>query len=437
MNIETIKTITLTVLVAISLILTFALWNYQPNLDYLSNTRSEYVNEVDLGGGEETRSTIIEPMAVIFHKEDNYFSFTNPSQRQSFFRNMLEWPLDDYSLSNVQGKPTYSNQVEVIFPTSLPIRIIDSLFTIISEDDLPSWFFDRMMITFNQNQSTLQVVFFSTDGQQQVTYTVKDTSIYHELWSTFQDEINLTEYVSYTRGPKPIYIPAEPLEINSRSFTVRMIGPYLLVNALFNNPENVSPNPGEAYFTDGQRGMRMLNDSRSMEYINPIHAGDERMDPLSLLDRSLASINEHKGWTNKYVLESINTMNNQLRYRMFYNGYPIFSRSVNGELSIIEQQWLNQELHLYRRPLFSLDNLLGGDTTKLPSGNSIIKYIEDSEYYDPEKIMNIQVGYRLTFLESSSYSISLDPAWFINYSGEWIEISIDNLEPSGTYKGVN
>lgn len=437
MNIETIKTIILTILVAISLILTFGLWNYQPNLDYLSNTRSEYVNEVDLGGTEETKNTIIEPTAIIFHKENHYFGFTDPRQRQSLFRNIQEWPLDDYTLSNVQGRPTNPYQVEVIFPTSLSMGLIENLFTLINEDELPSWSFKRMFITFNQTHSTLQISFLSTDGQQQVNYTVKDSSIYNYLWSSIHNESDLHEFIIFNQGREPIYLPAESLEINSRSFTVRDIEPYLLVNALFNNPSNVSPNMNEAYFTDGQRGMRLLNDNRRMEFINPIHASDERMDPLVLLDRSLSSINEHKGWTNKFILVDMNTLNNQVRYRMFYNGYPIFSRVANGELSIIEQQWLNQDLHLYRRPLFSLDNLLGGDTVTLPSGRKVIEYLEESEYYDPARVNNIQVGYRLTYLESSSYSISLDPTWFMNYSGEWMEIVIENHEPSGTFKGVN
>src|SRR5699024_9559261 len=129
----------------------------------------------------------------------------------------------------------------------------------------------------------------------------------------------LTEFVLYDESSEPIYLPAESLEIKNRSITFQTIDSYLLVNALFNNPSNVSPNIGEAYFTDGQRGMSILNEGRSMEFINPIHSNGEHMDPFLLLDRSLSKINEHKGWTNKFILIDINTLNNELRYRMQYD----------------------------------------------------------------------------------------------------------------------
>src|SRR5699024_2684162 len=118
-----------------------------------------------------------------------------------------------------------------------------------------------------------------TDGQQQVKYNVKDSSIYNDLWSYYSLETELSEYILFDQSSERIYLPADSLEIKNRSITVQTIDSYLLVNALFPYPSNVSPNIGEAYFTDGQRGMRILNEGRSMEFINPIHSNGERMDP--------------------------------------------------------------------------------------------------------------------------------------------------------------
>lgn len=436
MNIETIKTFILAALVGISLLLTFSLWNYQPNAEYLANEKNEYVNEVDLGGSEESKKTIIEPQAIIFHKDDNYLGFSDPTQRQKLYKDMQDWMLDDYILTSAQGKPTNNYQIEMIFPTSLPIDIIKSLFTFNEEEDaLPSWLFKRIFITLSPENSILQVAILSVDESQQINYTVKDSSIYNKLWAYFTMEMNLSEYILFDQGTEPIYLPTDSLDIKNQSFTVQTIDSYLLVNALFSNPSNVSPNIGEAYFTDGQRGMRILNEGRSMEFINPIHSNGERMDPSILLDRSLSNINEHKGWTNKFTLVDINIYNNKLHYRMQYEGYPVFSpTTMDGDLAVIEQQWLNQDLHLYKRPLFSLDNLLGGDTTTIPSGNDIISYIENNEHYDQEKISDIQVGFKLTYLESTSYSLTLNPTWYMKYNGNWLEIKLEEYD---TFKGVD
>src|SRR5699024_8084635 len=51
----------------------------------------------------------------------------------------------------------------------------------------------------------------------------------------------------------------------------------------------------------------------------------------------------------------INEIDDSIKYRMHYNDFPVFS---SQDLSVIEQSWRDQDLHLYRRPLFSLDNCL-------------------------------------------------------------------------------
>ena len=82
MKLETFKTIILTILVGISLLLTFSLWNYQPNYDPLYPTSSNYVNEVDAGGIEETKRSIIEPINIVFHYDGETYGFEKRGELQ-------------------------------------------------------------------------------------------------------------------------------------------------------------------------------------------------------------------------------------------------------------------------------------------------------------------------------------------------------------------
>src|SRR5690625_6489650 len=92
---------------------------------------------------------------------------------------------------------------------------------------------------------------------------------------------------------------------------------------------------------------------------------------------------------------------------MRYEGYPVYN---NSGLSIIEQSWRNQELHQYRRPLFSLNNSLGGDVVNLRSGSNVIHYLENNAKYEMEKVNDIQVGYHLKYLDNATHSLTLEPA---------------------------
>src|SRR5690625_5645866 len=160
---------------------------------------------------------------------------------------------------------------------------------------------------------------------------------------------------------------------------------------------------------DRQRGMDILNDGGSMEVVNPIHSNKEHKDAMELLDQSLGNINGHKGWTDKYFLEEIDANADLIRYKMKYDDYPVYNGSG---ITVIEQEWFNQELHAYKRPLFSLNNLLTSEAVSLPSGKEISYYLENNDHYKVSSIQDIRVGYKLTYSEQASYSVMLDPSWY-------------------------
>lgn len=422
MNFEVMKTYILSILVLISLLLTFSLWNYKPNT--LSSNNPIFVNEVDLGGKEEIKRSLIEPSTITFHNNERYYGFKTPLEGQKLYRDMQDWILKDYQSSAVLGRPTNNHQVEITFENTLPLEIIRSLFSIGEKDSLPNWSFQRMFILFNQATSSLEVVFLSIDEHQQIKYVVNDSRVYASLWSYMEKSDRLSEYILFGSEESPIYLPKNKLEIKSHSLAVKSINPTLLIDALFSNPSSVSSNFEKSYFADGERGMSVLREGRSMEFINPIHSNERRTDMIELLDLSVENINEHKGWTNDYRLVDVNIKEDLVRYRMFYDGYPIYN---NIDLSIIEQQWRNQDLHLYRRPLFSANILFGDNTIKLPSGTEIINYLTNHKDYQLSEIKDIRVGYKLTYFDGASY-LTLDPVWYMNYSGNWQEIRVDELD---------
>lgn len=70
MNSETVKTIVLCVLIAISLYLSFKLWSYQPS--YSEVIPEEIIPEVDIDGIEKTKQQLIQPRKIIFMMMGNF-----------------------------------------------------------------------------------------------------------------------------------------------------------------------------------------------------------------------------------------------------------------------------------------------------------------------------------------------------------------------------
>ncbi len=423
MNFEVIKTYILTFLVLTSLLLTLALWNYKPNYEPLYGD-AEFTNEVDLGGAEEMKRSLIQPSAIIFQSDELYYSFKSPLEGKRLYQEMQDWLLSDYQVNESAGRPTNSYQIEIVFPNILPIEIIRSLFNINEEDHLPNWSFQRMFILLNEETSLLQLMFLSIDGQQELKYNVNKSEAFTTLWSHFENPDELQEFIEFDTSNTPIYIPKDKVEMRTHSLAVKNIDETQLIDALLNQ-SSISANIGSSYFTDGQRRLSVLNEGRTMEFINPIHATERQKSAIDLLDLSMKNINDHKGWTNDFHLVDISLYDEIIRYRMFYEGYPIFS---SNDLSIIEQEWRNHDLHLYRRPLFSFSNLPGGKTTELPAGTEIKNFLKTDKNYQISNIQDIQIGYKITSFDDASYTLSLDPAWYMNYNGYWSEIRVNELD---------
>lgn len=232
----------------------------------------------------------------------------------------------------------------------------------------------------------------------------------------------VSEYVKYGSSEAPIYIPKDSVSMLESTLVAGAMEPEQFVNVLFSNPSLVTPNIGEAYFTDGQRGMRILHDGKLLEFINPIQSTFDQMDVIDLLDRSIGNINEHKGWTNDYLLEEINKQLNGVRYRLYYNGYPVFNYQ---NLAIIEQQWRQNELYQYVRPLLYLNNILDTELVELPDANELIYYLENNSKLEVETIKDIKIGYHLSYIDEVSYSFTLSPSWYVKLAGNWTKIDVD------------
>lgn len=429
MKLETAKTFILVVLIGISILLTYSIWSYRPDYEYLYDRA--YVSEVDMdiGGSEESKKTLVKPESLVFHIHDAHYRFADLDRENTLYEEMQSWTLNDLTVSASNGVPSDNIQVEFIFPEDLPMELLPSLFSFNEEPALPSWSFRHMYVTFNQDERNLELVFLSVDGREQAKAYVNDADIYRRLWAEATDHQEMTKLIQIEGAKRPIYIPEEKVQMTKWSFSARLIDPNLLVNALFDNPSLVTRNllqdeADDSYYTDSQHGMRVDRHRTSMEFFNPYEADFAPMDSIKLLENSIANINEHNGWTGDYKLVSINHTMNRVRYQMHYNGFPVFD---GGGLTTIEQEWRDNDLYQYKRPLVSINNQINADEMMVASGQDIVYAIENDKqfHFEMEHVENIQLGYRLS-LDDSSHIVTLSPAWYVKYRDKWHEIDVDH-----------
>lgn len=422
MNRETIKSFILFVLVGLSFLLSYILWSYQPKYEMFYD--ASYVNEVDVGGKENSKQELIQPSYIIFHREDEILGFASPFDQQKLFKEITSWSLSNLSVASASGEPIrqWEHYVEVIFPTPLPVNLLANLFTIEDEEELPLWHFDRIFIFAEENTELLNVKIVSQDESEQLVATIEKARAYQIINRYDENHAQLQTYLEVPFGTRQIYIPDDVDKMTKKTLVANLIEPELFTNVLFSNPSLVKPNQREVFYTDGQRGMRVQQEGRYLEFINPIETSGKTLSADDLLERSVNHINEHKGWFNEYHLESLYVTRGEVNYRLHYEGRPVFNFS---NLTLITQVWRDQELYQYHRSLLYIGHLLNVTDTELPSGVEIIQTIQQAEDFAPDQITDIQIGYLLNYIDEA-HSITLEPAWFMRYENSWLKVPLMN-----------
>ncbi|MFC3041071.1 YycH family regulatory protein [Virgibacillus xinjiangensis] len=424
MKLEAVKSLILIVLIGFSLLLSFGLWRYQPSLDNLNN--SSYIDEMDIGGVEETKGSLIVPKSFVFHVNDRPYAPSDPKAQEELYERMKSWELDEFYAGDSDGRESQAFEIEIIFPEELPMELLRNFYQFDNPDiQLPSWSFKRIYLTLEQDTASVHLEIQSIDGRQEAHAVINNPNVYESLWNRMSSLEGLEEQFVLESGDSVIYLPDDPVSAPEHSVAVTDLDVNALVNALFQTPSVVRQNydNGESYYNDGQRQMRVFQYGRNMEFYNPNTTNQESLPAVELLDRSIANINGHFGWTDDYRLSRLHTGTNTVRYRLFYAGYPVFNSSG---LSVIQQEWRDVGLHQYSRPLFTMEDSFTGDLVELPGGGEVVSHLRNTEY-NMENIGDIQLGYRLTYeMHQNNATAYLQPAWYMKYNGIWREISFEN-----------
>lgn len=427
MKYETAKSLLLSSLIILSVVLTFSLWSYQPDYTTSQNTDPEFVAEADAGGEIATKRGVIIPSKAIFHVNNDYFGYGDPNQLLHLYNDLQHWSLTEYVEREDQAIDFHENKyIEMTYPETFPIDMVKSLFTLVDEVVLPNWNFDRILISKEDEQKVVSIYFPSVDGRHHIQFTVYDQQSYERVKSLLDQQEDLVAYMKYDEAAKRIYLPVERTELSHQAVTIETIEPSRFVNALFRNPSIVvTPNFGESYFIDGQRDMRVAAKGNRLEFINPIEGTTDRMGLDEIIEASLTDINDHKGWTADFHIMSIDKSINRIVYQMHYEGYPVYHED---SITLIEQQWRNYQLYKYNRPLFSLLSPFSGGLEELRSGKEVIYFLENIDQYDVNRVSDVQIGYYVPEIDRLAHSITLEPAWFMLYNDTWQRIRFDQME---------
>jgi len=149
---ETVKSIVLTVLVALSVFLTWNLWTYKPKYEF-SDTK--YVHEISIAESREP-SQLIKPLQVLFHIDKAHYGTVVEEDIKGILQEMSKWNFYDIGSARIlepyqiEKMSTDNNRIEIIYPDVVPFDLYKGVMHF-EADVLPNASFDRIVINLDSN----------------------------------------------------------------------------------------------------------------------------------------------------------------------------------------------------------------------------------------------------------------------------------------------
>ncbi|KYD07976.1 two-component system activity regulator YycH [Heyndrickxia sporothermodurans] len=437
MKYETLKTILLIFLVAISIYLTWSLWTFQVNYETIRNTETPDTENVE----PKELKEIIKPMKIFLHDNDLYSGTTEETEIDRIMNEIGSFKFyeigaaksyrDNDWQKNIHG----SKKLELYFSDLIPFDTFKGVIHV-SDKKVPTEEFDQMVIDIsNPAQKVASVYFINTKAKR--------------VFSGSASYTGLQAFVNKINNKKDLYEPYHVYKLNNKKeillpTSIQTVTRYSYLwdkndlsivenfkNALFPVPKIVekSQEGSNIEYQDGTSFMRANLDRGSIDFFNPSESPGIFIRIKNLIRQSNDFVNNNGGWKDDFRYFSTDPNKNQVVFRLFKNGIPVFNTKYPDHIADATLNWGDaQIIYEYERPYINFSSLVPIDNgeVKLPSTDMVLGYLEKLDI-DQQKINNLSVGYQLDY-DSMRKVLNFEPIWYYEYDGKWLPLMSEDIK---------
>lgn len=212
------------------------------------------------------------------------------------------------------------------------------------------------------------------------------------------------------------YLTKDALKLKKYSY-ISSTRPYTIFrDAFFSNPNSVRSNSSvlDTYLYEGSESLT-IKQHQEIIYFQGSTTTAIPFDIFSTSFNYVANIGASYGSTR--ILDQLR---NKIDYRIFVEGFPIFSPSYEGRISFDFQE-MNESNELNVTIQGNLDSLQipipSEEVVVLPASQVVIETLYDKGL-DPNLVQTLLIGYEWKNLEDTGV-VDLIPHWYIKYGEEW------------------
>lgn len=426
--IEKLKSIALTLLIALSLIQTYMLAYSQP--EFYPVMQEEYL-ETELIGTQQSIDNLIFPKDIVLHMGDGSHRLLYPKlqyyeriydriQQRSFDR-IEEVPARELPRSDWRTNKT---GIELRFGETIPLFLLQHVLQLHVDMADADVHIERIWITLTDQPGEVKTYFFT--NQPTLVYEANQADLKTE---DIEQLVMMYEgiFTPYERWHGQLYLPEKDVTYTELEVPYFQFTPDQLQQSLFVDPGNshkILERDGTEIYTDGRRGLQINQRNRWMSYTDPV-PGNRYFNLKEDLYAAVRFVNQHGGWNGEYLLEGLPDDEQMLlSFRAYlqsarnYVSLPILSQR-NSPFGYIQVQLQNGTITHYERSLLNL-NIEEGKPNRLVSligGESLKEAL--LEQYSRYSITSVYPAYRPQLNEG--YMV-LTPVWAVQLTDGTIEV---------------
>ena len=404
-------------LVAISLFLTVRILS-TPSTVGLSQNSATSVS-ANLTNTKKVED-VFAPIRMIVHTDKRMYL----TQMPEIMRSVNEL-LSESVFNGIEGVSTYTKeeydalilspaQLEIRFAEEVPLELLSRYFTNLQED-----YYGESIgrIIFNSKEE--DPVYLLNDETKQVFTVARPANLLQSLAELYESQKEAyAEVESYETELAISYLPIEAITIQKLIYLVEKPSNSYFIDLLFDDTTDLKDNGSDEFvsYSDNISELSIDKETGQLSYYRNILDAEDLPD-YRLIRDSFHEIKMLDNWTNPFYFYGFDKENDNVYYRRYVNGYPIFGEVDYGLTrirmsgsSMTELQFLTQVI---QTPLTDR-----GEDVTLLSGQDLLAAL-NAGGYSSQEIQMIALGYDWTFSEESNRLVNLTPKWFIKIDGVW------------------
>lgn len=404
-------------LVAISLFLTVRILSTPSTVGLSQNsTTSVSANLTNTKKVED----VFAPIRMIIHTDKRIYLTQEPEIMQSVNELLSESVFD-----GIEGVSTYTQedydalilsptQLEIRFAEEVPLELLSRYFTNLQEE-----YYDEGVDRIIFNSKEEDPVYLLNDETKQVFTVARPANLLQSLAELYESQKEAyAEVESYETELAISYLPIEAITIQKLVYLVEKPSNSYFIDLLFDDTTDLKDNGSDEFvsYSDNISELSIDKETGQLSYYRNILDAEDLPD-YRLIRDSFHEIKMLDNWTNPFYFYGFDKENDNVYYRRYVNGYPIFGEVDYGLTrirmsgsSMTELQFLTQVI---QTPLTDR-----GEDVTLLSGQDLLAAL-NAGGYSSQEIQMIDLGYDWTFSEESNRLVNLTPKWFIKIDGVW------------------